>query len=443
MIKRLLSGSGIIYATILCLLALLFAKNGLDLAIPMKGILLVAVLPAFFASPAQMIAMVLSFIPMSAGFQYKYALMAYVLIGIVRFGSQMHFSKLTFPLIVMIIWEMLHLVVSETVVEMNELMRGFAEFVFLWFISCQKMKNLDMRMIARSLAIAVIGVCCITMYMQMTLVSGDVADVLSQRSDGSYRFGNDNSEDEEAFGLNFNPNQLGFICNMPVAALLVLMRMRKSTVLDGIMLSLCVAFGSFTLSRTFLVCLSFLFVSFILLSSNSLSRRLFYIVLLTILIGGVVWAIDAFLPDVIKNFTARFEVEDISNNRIDLFGFYNQHIFSTVSFCLFGIGVQGFSDTLVRLYGPDIEVCHNGFQEVWVAWGLPGLLMVVWWLRQLVAESRKWCPSKTYLSYLPLIFILLEMQAGQFIRSNMSMLALIFAYTVLCIPSEDFRLKKD
>ena len=49
MIKRLLSGSAIIYATIFCLLALLFAKNGLDMAIPMKGILLVAIAPAFFA----------------------------------------------------------------------------------------------------------------------------------------------------------------------------------------------------------------------------------------------------------------------------------------------------------------------------------------------------------------------------------------------------------
>lgn len=442
MIKRLLSGSGIIYATILCMLALLFAKNGLDIAIPMKGILLVAVLPAFFASPTQLMALALALIPMGAGFQYKYALMAYVLIGIVRFGSQMHFSKLTFPLIVMLIWEFLHVAVSESEMELNELMRGFAEFVFLWFISCQKLRDLDMKMISRSLAIAVVGVCCITMYMQMTLVSGDVGDVLSQRTDGSYRFGNDNSEDEESFGLNFNPNQLGFICNLAIAALLVLMRMRKSSIVDIVMISLCVTFGSFTLSRTFLLCLAFLLISFILLSSNSLNRRLFYIVTLTLLIGGVVWAIDAFLPDVIKNFTARFNVDDISNNRIDLFGFYNQHISSSLGFCLFGIGVQGFGERLMQLYGPDIEVCHNGFQEAWVAWGLPGVVMVVWWLRQMVEESRNWCPQKKYFSYLPLMFILLDIQAGQFIRSNTSMLALILAYAVLCVPSEVFTLKK-
>lgn len=440
MIKRLLSGSAIIYATIFCLLALLFAKNGLDMAIPMKGILLVAIAPAFFASPTQMIAMALAFIPLGSGFQYKYALMAYVLIGIVRFGSQMHFSKLTFPLIVMILWEMLHVVVGE--MEINELMRGFAEFIFLWFISCQKLKDLEIRVIARSLAIAVVGVCCITMYMQTTLVMGDVSDVLSQGSDGSYRFGNNNNNEEELFSLVFNPNQLGFICNLAIAALLVLMRLRKSTLIDVVMLSLCVTFGSFTLSRTFLVCLAFLLISFILLSTNSLRQRVFYIILLTLLIGGVVWAIDAFLPDVIKNFTARFEVEDLSNNRIDLFVFYNQHIFSTAEFCLFGIGLQNFGEKLIQLYNPDIEVCHNGFQEAWVAWGLPGLVMVLWWLKQLVAESRRWCLTKRYFSYLPLILILLDMQAGQFIRSNTNMLALILAYAVLCIPSERFELKQ-
>lgn len=440
MIKRLLSGSAIIYATIFCLLALLFAKNGLDMAIPMKGILLVAIAPAFFASPTQMIAMALAFIPLGSGFQYKYALMAYVLIGIVRFGSQMHFSKLTFPLIVMILWEMLHVVVGE--MEINELMRGFAEFVFLWFISCQKLKDLEIRVIARSLAIAVVGVCCITMYMQTTLVMGDVSDVLSQGSDGSYRFGNNNNNEEELFSLVFNPNQLGFICNLAIAALLVLMRLRKSTLIDVVMLSLCVTFGSFTLSRTFLVCLAFLLISFILLSTNSLRQRVFYIILLTLLIGGVVWAIDAFLPDVIKNFTARFEVEDLSNNRIDLFVFYNQHIFSTAEYCLFGIGLQNFGEKLIQLYNPDIEVCHNGFQEAWVAWGLPGLVMVLWWLKQLVAESRRWCLTKRYFSYLPLILILLDMQAGQFIRSNTNMLALILAYAVLCIPSERFELKQ-
>lgn len=440
MIKRLLSGSAIIYATIFCLLALLFAKNGLDMAIPMKGILLVAIAPAFFASPTQMIAMALAFIPLGSGFQYKYALMAYVLIGIVRFGSQMHFSKLTFPLIVMILWEMLHVVVGE--MEINELMRGFAEFVFLWFISCQKLKDLEIRVIARSLAIAVVGVCCITMYMQTTLVMGDVSDVLSQGGDGSYRFGNNNNKEEELFSLVFNPNQLGFICNLAIAALLVLMRLRKSTLIDVVMLSLCVTFGSFTLSRSFLVCLAFLLLSFILLSTNSLRQRILYIILLTLLIGGVVWAIDAFLPDVIKNFTARFEVEDLSNNRIDLFVFYNQHIFSTAEYCLFGIGLQNFGEKLIQLYNPDIEVCHNGFQEAWVAWGLPGLVMVLWWLQQLVAESRRWCLTKRYFSYLPLILILLDMQAGQFIRSNTNMLALILAYAVLCIPSERFELKQ-
>lgn len=439
MIKRFLSSSLIIYVTILCLLGLLFVRNVLDISIPMSGILLVSVLPAFFASPSQMIAMALTFIPLGAGFQYKYALMVYVLIGIIRFGSQMHLSKLTYPLVLIIIWEMLHTLVGP--MEMTELMRGFAEFIFLWFISCLKLTDLNIKMIARSLALAVVGVCCITMYMQTTLVMGNVEEVLTQRGDGTYRFGNENSDIDENFGLNFNPNNLGFICNLAIAALLVLMRMRQSSIGDIVMLSLCGIFGSFTLSRAFLFCLTFLLISFVLISANSIQRRLTYLVVLTMLIGGVVWAIDAFLPDVIKNFTARFQAEDISNNRVSLFGLYNYHIFSTVGYCLFGIGLQEFGEKLIHLYGPDTNVCHNGFQEIWVAWGLPGILLMLFWLKQLVDVSKRWAPHKIYFSYIPLLMILLYSQSGQFIRSNSVMLGLVLAYAVLCIPSPELTLQ--
>lgn len=434
MLKRILNGNTLIYATIFTLLGLFVARNVMDIGVPASAILLVAVLPAFFATPAQMLAMAISFISLGSGFQYKFALMAYVLIGIIRFGSRMHFSRLTLPLIMLVLWEMLHVLVWP--LDLNELMRGFAEFVFLWFVTCLNLKEVDMKLLTRALAIATVGVCCITMYMQTTLVMGDVTEVMQQGE--TYRFGGGQVEEGENFGLNFNPNQLGLICNLAIAAVLVLMRMKKSSVFDLIMLCACVVFGCFTLSRIFLVCLSFLLLGVVMLSSGRLQQRISRLIMLSLLVGGVVVAINLLLPDVIENFMLRFEADDITNNRSFLFGFYNDHITSTANYCFFGIGLQDMGEKLTQLYGPTIEVCHHGIQEIWLAWGFVGVLMMGVWLWQMVVESKNWNPRRSYYSIMPFLMLLLYIQTGQLISSGTALMALVLAFAVMCIPSAEF-----
>ncbi len=438
MIRQLLSSNTTIYAVIATMLGLLFLKNGLEINIPVSLILLVSIIPAFFATPSQIIAMGLAFIPLSAGFQFKYALMAYVIVGIVRYGREMHLSKLTMPIVLMALWEMTHVLVGDF--SINEFLRNFAELIFLWFVSCLNLKNINMKVIARALSIAVIGVCSIVMYMQTNMVMGDVTEVLAQREDGEYRFGDGNTEDEEqAYGLNFNPNGLGFMCNLSVIGLLILLLMRKANLFDTCLIIASITFGMFTLSRSFLLCLAFILLGFIFLSPIASKQRLKYTLILLGVVPLALWLIVSISPDVFTNFSARFQVDDVTNGRSTLLAFYTDHIFSSAQYCFYGIGVQNFGEKIMAIYGHNAVVCHNGFQEIWVAWGLPGVLMFLYFLYSIIQESHRWNKKHVLFAYIPILFVLLYSMAGQLIRSQNSLLALAICLVSFCIPWHQYR----
>ena len=98
----------------------------------------------------------------------------------------------------------------------------------------------------------------------------------------------------------------------------------------------------------------------------------------------------------------------------------------------FGIGLNNLSEKVIDLYRVSFNAPHNGIQEIIVAWGIPGLLMLGLLILMMILESNKYVRRKNALNYSILLIILVKSMAGQILTSGYTLLALAFAYLSLC-----------
>ena len=90
--------------------------------------------------------------------------------------------------------------------------------------------------------------------------------------------------------------------------------------------------------------------------------------------------------------------------------FYNEHIFSSIDQFFFGIGLQDFQGKILAIHNVEINVPHNGIQEIWVAWGLIGTVLFIFMLLSLVKIAKKLQPKPDKRQFLPLGILLFYIQ---------------------------------
>ena len=427
----------LIYIFIGLVLLLFMARNALSINIPTILILFVSVIPAFFATESQFLAMVLSFLPLGAGFQYKYAIMIYVLIGLIRFHRKISLNQMIIPIMLMMIWELLH--GFSYSFSITEFFRDFAEMLFLVFLTFFRWDRINYRLISRILAISVVGICLVIIVTHISNGFGSMIDLFSQSAD-KFRFGQGTTEEGTQYGLNFNANQLGMICNMAISALLILIARQENSWVDNLLLVLCILFGLTTLSRTYVIVLLVILSAFVFSSSSSLKLKLRKIFLFLLSSIVVLFVLVEYAPFIIDNFISRNDSDDITNGRAFLMSFYNSHIFSCFKYFFFGIGLQGYGMKIIELYGSNILVCHNGIQEIWVTWGIVGIFLFTYFICSMVRMSSRWSNKRHFFAYLPALALLLSTMAGQLTSSETAMLSLSLVYIVLCLKWDKARL---
>lgn len=410
------------YTGLLTMLLIIFATNGLGIAIPAIAILAVGGITAFVCDRNGIIALTVCSIAMSPVFQHKYLILACAVIYVIKYGKDVKVSKAVLPVCCMLVWELLHGIGYEF--SFYNYVRSFAELIWCAFLMCTNFKKLDYPMICRALAIAAIGMMSTVLFVLLKGTNFDFEAIFT----GSYRFGKTDSEGED-FSLSYNANQLGFICNIAICGLAQLIAAKKQNIVDFLMIAALVMFGVMTMSRTFLLCLALILVMFILATPSKKVRRkrIWGAGLAVLAIGALV---IMFMPSVLETFLGRFEDEDISNGRFDLFAFYTKHLFSKLEYLFFGVGLQDRLEKIEQIHQTTTGVPHNGFQEVLVCWGIVGLILFFWHLVEMV-RAKKSDEKRSILHFMPLILILVYVQFGQLITNNTALIALSFAFISL------------
>lgn len=429
---KMQSNNGVVWATLGAMLLVVFARLGLEINLPVILLLAISIVPALFGTPSQFLAMAITFIPLATTFQYKYALVLYLIIGFIRFRSLMSISRVVPIIIVMMMWELAHHGLNGAF-SFTEYLRNFAELLFLGFVTSIKWEEVDFKTIARALAVATIGASIIIVYIHIHSGLDNFMDMMAENSE-MYRFGQNTMEEGEAsYSLNYNANQLGFICNISIVSLLMLVARKEHSTIDIVMICTLIYFGLLTLSRTFVFVAAFIFLSFMFLSPGAVKQRAKNMLLLLVVVPILSYVVFEYAPSVIEGFSARNDTNDITNGRSFLMEFYHNHIFSSFKNCFWGIGLQGYGDKIRSMYGSNILVCHNSIQEVWVVWGVVGLLLFTLMILYMISTSRKWSANRTFFALLPLLALLFSSMAARILSSGTYALALSLVYITMCL----------
>ena len=417
----------------LCLIFFIVAvRNILKIELPVILILMITVGIALFAGKSELIALFVSFIPLSGAFQYKYAILICLLIFLVKYKKDFKFSWFLVPLLLMIAWELLHSLGCE-----YSLVEFLREILLCTILIMSNIKDIDYKLVVRTLAICVLFVLGVMLIKLLMESNFDFMSIFN----GTYRFGVSEKGAGGSYALNFNANQLGFICNLTIIGLLQLIHLKQNNKLDIVFIIALVAFGFMTMSRTFILCLSIIFVLFLFSGKETVLKKIKKAFGLILLIGALLILVYIIMPFVIDRLLERFQEDDVTGGRSKLFVLYLDLIFSDVKILTFGLGMQNLADKLTIIFGQPVDgavlaVPHNGIEELIVVWGLPGLAIFSSFILALFVSAKK-SNKITLLSCFPLILIFIATQAGQLLSSGTALLALVFSYiSLVCVKKE-------
>ena len=435
--KKFLSNK-IVIGVIGLILLIIFLRTVIELNIPIIVPLLLSFIIALWGDETQVVAFALSCIPLSIAFQYKYALLFCIIVYVIKSKFKVKVNAYTFIIGILMIWELLHAFIFAF--SIIEYFRSFAELLMLIIITTMPEGKLDGIYIKRMLMFATVGVCSIIFLYQFVNSGYNLSFIIE-----SFRFGSGNTNMTN-FGLNVNPNRLGYMCNLSCTAFLILYSKNAHKITDVVFFVASVIFGLLTLSRTFIVCFFavVLYSTFVIKGrKTSLLKRLLLFGCILIIISGLLYF---FMPNIFDSFTSRFSEEDLLNGRDYVYDKYSEHIWSSPFYCFFGIGMQDMATKMSILYGETWQICHNGYQQAWVAWGIGGLFLFIVFLIRLALENVSY-NSYERINYLPLLLFIIYIFVSQSITSGPVMLSTVYIYSCLCCESGskegEFNGKKD
>lgn len=410
---------------------MLIARYLFRINVPSAVVLMIAVIPAIFGSTNELLACVVSFIPISVAFQYKYALLISMVVMLLKNRWRKRSATAILLVLIMMFWEILHFVYGYF--SIIEYVRDFAELLFLGGLIMIDIGDLDHKVIIRSLAIFTVGICGIMFIMQLQQNNFNLLKVFS-RSAASWRFGQSNMR-SDTFALNFDSNILGFICNLSTCGLLLLRKRKEYVKFDIVLTVASLFFSLITLSRAAIVCMLLIVALYVFGGENKGWRRVVGILSIFAVVIIMGMAVNIYMPAIFTNLLERFTRKDIWNGRDSLFAKYMEFVFSSPINLLFGIGMQG----IVEKVSPAIGVAqlpHNGLQEALVVWGIPGFISVLTWFGMIIRLSMIYSGSKRdFYQFAPFLLTLVFVMSVQLLTESKTILALSFSYICLCISS--------
>ncbi len=416
----------------------LVLNNLVGLGIPVSVFLIYAVAVAVVGDRSELIALAICCIPFSSSLQYKYVLLILAGAYLIRFFRDFGKIKLwTLFALSILLWEGLH---GATLgFSLVEYFRGFAELILCIVIFSSSYRDYRFSLIRRMLALSTAVVCSIIFFNLLREGSG-----VDSFFSGYYRFGQAVEEEIESFDGTFNPNELGFICNLSIVGLLQGIHAREGKPLDLALILLLTLYGFLTLSRSFLICFALIIVLFLFVRSKNIFRTMGTVAGGGVGAGLIYWIYVSLFPNAYSLMIARWEVEDVSGGRLELFSYFHKLLFSSFSNMFFGIGLQNVKEKLRALYGGWLPP-HNGIQEILVVWGLPGLILMVCWIWALIRDAKRYGGKLRLVHFLPFILVFVKMQTGQFVRSGTMMLSLTLVFLSLyqIFPSDESGLLPD
>ena len=402
---------------------LFVVRNVLAIEFPISLYLIWVAVMAFAFNDTEIKALIISFIPLAPGFQSKYAALVCMIFLLIKYRKRLRVPMFLFILPILMFWELLHM--GDGFSTIPEFLAGFAPLLCLAVVVSLPKKREDMSLFSRVLAITltVSGLILI-----VSTVVGSHESLVSLIRDG-FRLGK--IQEAENYQISYNANELGFMCNIAIAGLLTNIYFENARKIDYIITLFLILIGCLTVSRAFLLCLAGTIVLYVILQNTTFSHKVKVFASVSLILIASLLILKISAPNIIDNYITRFSVDDITSGRTYLLEFYNDFITSSFERLFYGIGIQNMGEKVWYLEGVKVNVPHNGYQQLIVAWGLVGLILMILFILYLVLHARKQNQRVQLMCYLPLFILLVNILAGQFVTSGTKLFSLIFIYLMI------------
>ena len=410
---------------LMALMALVLIRYGFQINIPRTSITAVVILIALLGGKNEVLTIALCCIPLHNGLNFHVSVVVCAVIYVLKSGKKMRFNLSALLIIGMIMWELLHCFAAEF--NLTLFLTSISPLIFLLIILNSDVIDVGYAFVARVLSAITICVSVALLLYCLIRANYDIIVMFANLQ----RLGSV-SDDTALFGSEVNPNSLGVVNVLAATSLLQIRHMGCKRKIDGILITLLLIFSLLTASRTALICLIIMTISLLVGQRGKFVQKLRYGVAVIIIAAGTIAVYMRLFPESFAFFLSRFEDSDVTGGRMNLFMDYNNYMKSNLQVIFLGVGLMNFGEKVTVIYNMAHAVPHNCIQEVIVAWGIPGLILVTLLIAVMIAQSKKYGTRKTLLNYIPLIILISKSMAGQFITSGYTMLALAFAYLSLC-----------
>ena len=208
--------------------------------------------------------------------------------------------------------------------------------------------------------------------------------------------------------------------------------MIKHYLIVWFMFSYAIIIGLLTVSRTFLLIITTLFLLYLLSSIMKKNVASFFVGMGIFLITLVVFLSNNQLSRMIQ--ARLFESDDISGSRFSIYEEYLRVIFTNENIFLLGVGMQDYLEKVKNINYLINQSTHNMILETLVIWGIFGLIVVICLFISIIYKSKFWLDTRlsdSLIKLFPIIAVLLSAQFGQYFISfyhtfSITLLALIY-----------------
>ena len=213
--------------------------------------------------------------------------------------------------------------------------------------------------------------------------------------------------EDEGMRVSFNSNDLGFISML--AALFSLLLLKKSgKKLYIVPFAFAVITSIMTMSRGANIALVIGLILYFLFSADNKRKTARNVIIAVVSIAVLLQVMWWLIPNYFTAFSERMGVEDISNGRWDIALFYFRALWHNPVGLLFGVGLQKYN----AKYDYTLSA-HNATQEILIAWGILGFVIVMALFVRAVIITKNNNPGFRLFQAVPLITLLIGLQSSQ------------------------------
>lgn len=363
-------------------------------------------------------------IPLSAAINIGtiYGVLAIIyLFKLVRNG-EIRFRAPSYMLIVLILFELMHLLISPFSV--GTYLAYFCTYIFLTVVFADDRIEWISKSTIDIFIFSVIVSNLLILGLTMITSGGGITSLIQK----AWRVGTTFVDEIQGDYLLYNnSNNIALQCCIAISCLVAFYQTKKDRVFKiVIQMGLLTVIGLLTISRTFLVTIFVVIMWSIISSSGVRTNRKIGIIAISIL--GVV-ALFYFSPMLVNNLIFRFKTAEIStsdSSRANIIRYYIDYINRDINSILFGIGMQSHNLKTGYRY-----VAHNMILDIYVSWGLTGLILTAVYFISLIKQYA--IKNSNSLQYITLASLLVFTQSGRIFKTLNVMIMFVIVVCILQI----------